>query len=80
MILPAQNSIVIDSLKSALSTTDDPLEKYEIYTLLSDRLIHSDIAKSLDYGSKAYEIAKESLTDQLVIKAGLSLAGTYYLQ
>ena len=79
MNLTARASNVIDSLEMALSATDDPLKKIEIYIHLSDILINSDMAKSLDYGVKAYELAEESSSDEWLIQACLSLAGTYYL-
>jgi tetratricopeptide (TPR) repeat protein len=78
IILPAQSNKVIDSLEAVFSGTDDALKKVEIYTMISDHLINSDVAKSLEYGLEAYKLAEEASSDEGMITASLHLAKVYY--
>ncbi len=63
------NAGVSDSLKSALSATNDPYQRVEVYIALSAEEIFNDISLSRKYAEEALEIAKLSGSDELKGKA-----------
>ncbi len=56
---------VSDSLKAALSGTNDPYQRVEVYIALSTAEIFTDISLSRKYAEEALEIAKLSGNDKL---------------
>jgi len=78
VILPAQNSKIVDSLENALSQTKEIQGKIKILWKLSDQFLDSDTAKALVYGHKAYELALNSTDTKGKIVSGLFLAKTYF--
>lgn len=78
IFIDAQDSKIVDSLKSEILHTDDPIKKVEIYTMISDNLINIDVSKALDFGLRALNLAEESSSDNALIIAYLQLAKVYY--
>jgi tetratricopeptide (TPR) repeat protein len=77
--LSAQNSRLIDSLETALSSSTEPLKQIEIKTLISEELVNSDVSKSLEIGLEALKLADESSSKEGMIIACMHLAKVYFV-
>jgi tetratricopeptide (TPR) repeat protein len=78
LTLAAQPGSVVDSLVTLLSQTQDPAKQVDLNILISNRLVNTDVRKSLSYALDAYKLAEESSNRKGLIKASLSLAKIYY--
>jgi tetratricopeptide (TPR) repeat protein/DNA-binding CsgD family transcriptional regulator len=76
----ARESETIDSLKIALSTERNPIQRTEILIALTDVLLSSDPDEALDYGNQALSLAIETNNEIHKLKAWLQIGEIYWSQ